>query len=158
MAYLRNFGHETPEEFAMVGINGKNCEFHAAMGLVNLRYIDAIRKRREMNSLYYDSQLVNLDVARISILPGTKYNYSYYPVVFRSESALLKALDSLNKNAIFPRRYFKPSLNLLNYVSAQSMPVSEDIAGRVLCLPLYYGLTNEEIEFICRILLRAQNN
>jgi dTDP-4-amino-4,6-dideoxygalactose transaminase len=156
MAYMRNFGHESPEEFACVGINGKNCEFHAAMGLLNLNYIDAILADRKENSLYYDSQLVNLKVGRITIKPGVKFNYSYYPVVFQSERELLKAQEELNKNNIFPRRYFKPSLNTLNYVERGSTPISEDIVNRVICLPLFYGITHQEIEFICRLLLRAQ--
>lgn len=158
MAYRRNFGHETPEEFACVGINGKNCEFHAAMGLLNLQYADRILAERKRNYLYYDTKLQNLKVQKITILPGTVYNYSYYPVIFDSERDLLKSVDALNKNAIYPRRYFKPSLNELNYVKNTPVPISEDISKRVLCLPLYYGITDAEIDFCCRILLRAQNN
>ncbi|HEY4062588.1 MAG TPA: DegT/DnrJ/EryC1/StrS family aminotransferase [Puia sp.] len=158
MAYMRNFGHETPEEFACVGINGKNSEFHAAMGLANLPYIDRILAARRTNYLYYDHKLANLKVQRIRIQPGTEYNYSYYPIIFESEAELQKAMEALNKNAIFPRRYFKPSLNELNYVSRRPTPISESIAGRVLCLPLFYGITDAEIDFCCRVLLRAQNN
>lgn len=158
MAYRRNFGHEAPEEFACVGINGKNSEFHAAMGLLNLQYIDQILTQRERSYLYYNDKLRNLRVQRISISPGAIYNYSYYPVIFEDENSLLKAVVELNKNAIFPRRYFKPSLNELNYVERCSVPISEDISKRILCLPLYYGITDAEIEFCCRILLRAQNN
>ncbi|HWB93114.1 MAG TPA: DegT/DnrJ/EryC1/StrS family aminotransferase, partial [Puia sp.] len=156
MAYMRNFGHETPEEFACVGINGKNCEFHAAMGLLNLNYIGAILEDRKKSSLYYDSQLVNLKAGRITVRQGVTYNYSYYPVIFPGEVELLRAQEQLNKNNIFPRRYFKPSLNNLNYVDRRATPVSEDIVGRVMCLPLFYGITRQEIDFICRILLRAQ--
>jgi dTDP-4-amino-4,6-dideoxygalactose transaminase len=79
-------------------------------------------------------------------------------VIFESEKRLLKAVEELNKNAIYPRRYFKPSLNELNYVEKIAVPISEDVSNRVLCLPLFYGITDAEIDFCCRILLRAQNN
>jgi dTDP-4-amino-4,6-dideoxygalactose transaminase len=158
LAYKRNFGHETPEEFACVGINGKNSEFHAAMGLVNLKYIDGILAERKRCFLYYDSKLEGLNVQKIAIAPGAVHNYSYYPIIFASEKDLVRAVGELNKNAIYPRRYFKPSLNELNYVHNRKAPISEDISGRVLCLPLYYGITDAEMDFVCRILLRAQNN
>ena len=49
-------------------------------------------------------------------------------------------MATLNEEKIFPRRYFYPSLNTLNYVNSEEMPISEDIAKRILCLPLYVGL------------------
>lgn len=158
MAYLRNFGHASPVDFAMVGINGKNSELHAAMGLSVLPHIPAILKRRKELSHYYDRVLKNLEVQQQQIHPDTDYNYSYYPVVFRSEELLLRSMEELNKYQIFPRRYFYPSLDTLNYVSARECPVSRDIAGRILCLPLYHDLSFEEIDMIARLLLRMQNN
>lgn len=158
MAYRRNFGHETPEEFACVGINGKNSEFHAAMGLLNLKYVDRILAERKRIYLYYEERLTHLRCKKITIPSEVIYNYSYFPIIFESEKHLLKAVDALNINAIYPRRYFKPSLNELNYVTKNYAPLSEDISTRVLCLPLYYGITDAEVDFCCRILLRAQNN
>ena len=78
----------------------------------------------------------------------TKWNYSYYPVIFKNEAALLKVQKALNEAQIFPRRYFYPSLNTLNYVGEIKMPVFESIAERILCLPLYYDLPIEKLELI----------
>ena len=86
------------------------------------------------------------------------YNYSYYPVVFETEELLHKSIEELNKYQVFPRRYFYPSLDTLNYVEEQICPVSRSIAGRVLCLPLYFDLSVEEVDMIARLLLRVQNN
>jgi dTDP-4-amino-4,6-dideoxygalactose transaminase len=158
MAYLRNFGYNGPEDFAMIGINGKNSEFHAAMGLANLQYINQILESRKIQSGFYDQMLSGLDVQYVAIQSDSVFNYSYYPVVFRSEEALLKAVEALNVNRVSPRRYFYPSLNQLNYVDEQKCPISEDISRRILCLPLYFDLTKEEIDYVCRILLRVQNN
>ncbi|MFN3299530.1 MAG: DegT/DnrJ/EryC1/StrS family aminotransferase [Sediminibacterium sp.] len=158
MAYLRNFGHETATSFTMVGINGKNSEFHAAMGLCVLNYIDEILDQRKKLFEYYSQALQNLRVERQLITSGTCYNYSYYPIVFESEAMLLKSVEELNKYQIFPRRYFYPSLDTVNYIKPQICPVSRDIAPKILCLPLYHSISFEEIDMVVRLLLRVQNN
>ena len=158
MVLLRNFGHSSPVDFDGVGINAKNSEFHALMGLINLRYFDEILKKRQNQSALYDQKLKGLNVRKIRTLPKSEHNCAYYPIIFSSEAELLKAVSTLNAHWIYPRRYFYPTLNKLNYVEGQPCPVSEDISPRVLCLPLYHDLTDEEISFICRLLLRSQNN
>ncbi len=157
MAFMRNFGHNGPEVFEGVGINGKNSEFHAAMGLVNLKWVDKILESRKLQSERYDRKLAGLNVSHIKYTQG-EFNYSYYPIIFETEAQLKKAIDLLNANWVYPRRYFYPSLNNLNYVKGAVMAVSEDISKRIICLPLHYELTNEELDLVCRLLLRAQNN
>jgi dTDP-4-amino-4,6-dideoxygalactose transaminase len=157
VAVMRNFGFVGYEKFDGIGINGKNSEFHAAMGLCNLKYVDAILKRRKECSLYYDEKLKGLNVTRPRINPDAGFNYAYYPVVFNSEEELLKMKSALEENKISSRRYFYPTLSSLDYVRKSPTPMADFIAERVLCLPLYYDLTLEEIDLICRILLRTQN-
>jgi len=158
MSSLRNFGHSGPESFDGIGVNGKNSEFHAAMGLVNLQHIDSIMASRKHQAQVYDKALASLKVKRPVIHGQTEWNYSYYPVIFNSEEQLLKAVEQLNGNWVYPRRYFYPCLASLPYVERTDMPVTDDICCRVLCLPMYQQLKDEDIEFISRILLRAQNN
>jgi dTDP-4-amino-4,6-dideoxygalactose transaminase len=76
----------------------------------------------------------------MQIRPGTEWNYSYYPVIFESESQLLEVVAALHAAEVTPRRYFYPSLNTINYTQGAAMPVSESVAARILCLPLYVGL------------------
>jgi len=156
MAYMRNFGHDGPSTFNGVGINGKNSEFHAAMGLCNLNYIDDILARRRAQCATYDRLLRNLEVQTPEVQSGAKSNCAYYPVLFRTHEALQVALDALTRKEINPRRYFHPSLSSLDYVPEVDTPVSDDVAARVLCLPLYHHLTEEEQGMIARLLLRAQ--
>jgi dTDP-4-amino-4,6-dideoxygalactose transaminase len=159
MAYLRNFGHDGPERFAELGINAKNSELHAAMGLVNLRYVDQIIATRRNLSLHYDRFLKTFQGVKPKIADNIDYNYAYYPLIFNSEKLLLAVQDTLNQNWIHPRRYFFPSLEDLPYVHPHSRcKVSDDISKRVLCLPLFDTLTVEEIDMIFRIILRVQNN
>jgi len=158
MAYQRNFGHAGPEKFDGLGVNGKNSEFHAAMGLVNLSYINDILESRKKVCDYYDHKLKGLRKMRPKLHPDCSYNYAYYPIVMESEEILLRSVEKLNAQWIFPRRYFYPSLSSLPYVKPQQTPITDDISKRILCLPLYYDLSFEEVDLISRILLRVQNN
>ncbi|GAA4459337.1 DegT/DnrJ/EryC1/StrS family aminotransferase [Nemorincola caseinilytica] len=158
MSLLRNFGHIGNDQFELCGVNGKNSEFHAAMGLVNLKQIDKIMASRKMQSEYYNKIMSHIRVTRPQVLPGAEWNYSYYPVIFESEELLLKSVKLLNEHWIYPRRYFYPSLSTLPYVDKQEVPISEDISRRVLCLPMYHTLRPEDMDYIVRILARAQNN
>lgn len=157
MAYMRNFGHDGPERFFGLGINGKNSEFHAAMGLVNLKYISEITQKRKDQSELYDILLKDLNIEKQIISAGTEYNFAYYPIIFESETVNLSMKNALEKHEIFPRRYFYPSLSSLDYVTGTT-PIADEISKRILCLPVYHDLSEVEQEFIARILLRTQNN
>lgn len=146
ISYMRNFGHKGQEDFWGVGINGKNSEFHAAMGLCNLPHIPEIMAARKQVCELYDELLVGSGLTRPVLPEGTEYNYAYYPVLFPTEDALIQAKEKLNEIQIFPRRYFYPSINKVPYLQGSCMPVSEDLSCRVLCLPLYFDVTRRSIE------------
>jgi dTDP-4-amino-4,6-dideoxygalactose transaminase len=158
IAYMRNFGHNGPEAFWGVGINGKSSELHAAMGLCVLPRVPELIARRCATARLYDQLLGESPLVRPRLTPGTTYNYSYYAVIFPSEADLLRAKEALNAKQVFPRRYFYPSLNTVNYVQSEVMPVAEEMAKRVLCLPLYHDIREEEVNFICTIILNAFNS
>lgn len=151
MELIKKFGFEK-EDYITCGINAKNSEFHAAMGLCNIKYIDdIIEKRKKICDLY--DLLLNDSVKRPKKMSNLEYNYSYYPIVLESEEKLLKVINELNKNEIYPRRYFYPTLNTLEYLKQKySCPISEDISTRIICLPLYVGLEEENIYKICKII------
>jgi len=158
LALIRNFGIAGFDSFAELGINGKNSEFHAAMGLANLNFADNIIKKRLLLTERYNHNLRNLKAVRPIWHQASQNNGSYYPIVFESEELLLKCMSYLNLNEIGTRRYFYPSLAQLPYVDKKNLSIADDIANRVLCLPLYYDLSLEEVDHICRLLLRVQNN
>ena len=154
---MKRFGHHGDEHY-FLGINAKMSEFHAAMGLCNFKHLYHILKSRKKISELYDSNL-NEYIYIPKANRYTKKNYSYYPIVFDKEERLLKVLNALDKERIYPRRYFYPSLNLLSYLeNKQKCPISEDIAKRVLCLPMYVGLKEDDIKNICKIINNAYEN
>nr|WP_317632846.1 DegT/DnrJ/EryC1/StrS family aminotransferase [uncultured Flavobacterium sp.] len=159
LASIRNFGISGPESFDNLGINGKNSEFHAAMGLVNLSYIDDILEKRKKLAQYYDKKLANVRATKPKWHSNATENYPYYVILLESEELLLKVKAGLDANEVYTRRYFYPSLaNTLPYLNPVHFEVTDEIAKRALCLPFYYDLTFEEVDLIVRLILRYQNN
>jgi len=152
ISYLRNFGHNEEEAFWGLGINGKNSELHAAMGLSVLPEVERLIDIRKKISEEYDKLLKDTSLLKPQLNIHSTYNYSYYPVLFKSEKKLLLVRDSLNKHNIFPRRYFYPSLNKLPYIKGQSCPIAENISSRILCLPLFHSLKISDVKTISKLI------
>jgi dTDP-4-amino-4,6-dideoxygalactose transaminase len=152
ISLYHSFGHINDDYYSM-GINAKNSEFHAAMGLCIIKVIDNLIGLRKEVTEKYNSLLNFNQLGKPMINKDTEYNYAYYPLVFESEKIMLTVKESLLKNDVNTRRYFYPSLNKLPYLTNKnSCPVSEDISKRVLSLPLYPELENETIEKISAII------
>lgn len=147
---IKRFGHNGDNHICL-GINAKQSEIHAAMGLANFPYIeDIIDERRQISQLYDD--LLNNKIQRPKLQEGLESNYAYYTVLFKNEKQLLNILEALKKEDIYPRRYFYPSLNRLPYLQGGNCQISEDISLRIACLPLYVGLEKENILKISNII------
>ncbi len=146
--YSHNFGHNGPLDFHGLGINGKISELQAAMGLAVFPYMEHILESRKKAVDFYRSNLDFSGLRTMKIRENTKWNYSYFPVIFENEAMLLKVQKALNVEEIFPRRYFYPSLNTIAYVGGGAMPVSESVASRILCLPLFADMEQADLEKI----------
>ncbi len=154
MTLYRQFGHVGDEHFS-IGINGKNSEMHAAMGLCLLPMMDEFIARRKELAEMYSSELNDLPIQWPVALPDTVYNYCYYPIIFDSEERLKTVKDFLQENGVNSRRYFYPSLNYLPQFKGEPCPVSESISLRVLALPLYYELTEADVQMICGLVKKC---
>lgn len=150
--YSHNFGHNGPLDFHGLGINAKISELQSAMGLAVYDSIDTIFSERKKVVDFYNSNLNFANLKPLKIRENTEWNYSYYPVVFDSEATLLEVQKELHSENIIPRRYFYPSLNTIDYIKGAKMPISESIASRILCLPLYVGLSTSDLERITSII------
>lgn len=148
--YSHNFGHDGPLAFHGLGINGKMSELNAAMGLAVLPYITNILNQRQQAVKWYVELLKKFKM--ISIIPETKWNFSYFPIIFKNEEELIITEQKLKSEDILPRRYFYPSLSQLPYVEKCKVVISESIASRILCLPLFADIKQKEIAQICNVL------
>lgn len=158
---LTNFGIYGEDIVELVGANGKMNEFQAAMGLCNLRNVtNDIRKRKELSELY-DAYLAAVPGIRLNqAQPGVKRNYSYYPIVIDESQCGVKreqVIAALQKENIYPRKYFYPLTSEFacyekDYDAQKATPVAYAISQRVLTLPLYPALTQEQVIKIVTIL------
>ncbi len=150
-----NFGIQGKGEIRNVGINGKMNEFQAAMGLLVLEDIDGIREGYRRAYQRYDRLLDNRLQRQAISISESEYNFSYFPILFESEGQLLKCLSKLEAQEIYPRRYFFPSLDTIEaYGNAGNCAVSQDVASRVLCLPIHAELSEQDQDEICDLINR----
>ena len=150
--YLINFGIKNQEEIPHLGTNAKMNEFEAAMGLCVLDDIEQIKQNRKEIFDRYVNELKDLVHFQEQNENSTQ-NYSYFPVVFETEEQLLKVQKALNDKQIFPRRYFYPSLDTLEYIEPkQECQISRHISKKILCLPIYVELERDIQEKIIKII------
>lgn len=154
VSLMKKFGHDGENDYLEVGINAKMSELHAAMGLSVLPKVVKIMAYYHQCAKYYDEYLDGVKLHRQRISAGVEYNYGYYPVVFPDQETMMLVREALINNGIMPRRYFYPSLNTLSYLQHHgymSCPVSENLALRVLCLPIYDSLLKDDILKISKV-------
>ena len=150
---MRNFGIPGYDRISELGINCKMNEFQAAMGLCVLNDLpEIIIKRKKVYNKYLQGLMNNKKIQFQKMNNYGSKNFSYFPIILESEKVLLKVISELNKENIFPRRYFYPSLETVPYLKKkQSVPVSHNISKRILCLPLYEDLEENIQEQIISI-------
>ena len=149
---LRFFGFDESKEITDDGMNAKMTEVHAGLGLANLKWLDEVRKNRRAKTALYQELLGALPFVSFQKHTADEYNYSYMPVVYDSEERVLKVLERLAQEKIYPRRYFYPSLHTLEIFRYNTqLPVAERIAETIVCMPLYDTLSEDDIRRICRL-------
>lgn len=150
---LINFGITGPDKIEGLGTNAKMNEFEAAMGLCVLDDINDIKDKRETLISLYQSQLNKSRVTFQKWNENSSNGGAYMPVLFDSEQQLLEAKSRLENNGILTRRYFYPSLDMVDSLNLLGMQcnVSRDISKRILCLPIYYDLDDEKLAQIINI-------
>ena len=153
---LKNFGIETESKVFDAGLNGKMSEVNAAIGLVQLEYIkSAIAQRKQVYDAYI-SELQGIDGIRLPVFHRglTKHNFAYFPVIVEDHFPMSRddLLAELENKGIFARRYFYPLVSELevykNLLGSQVeiTPNARFAAERILCLPIYPGLVQSDIE------------
>jgi dTDP-4-amino-4,6-dideoxygalactose transaminase len=149
-----NFGITGPESIELLGVNTRMNEFQAAMGLTLLDQLDEARKKRE-NLFHLYNSLLGERFPRPRWNPNANNNHHYYPILFESEEQVKRVEKALQEKNIFPRRYFYPSLDELDFLHAKSgaMEESRDISHRILCLPFFEELEEADARSIAEIVL-----
>lgn len=162
--YLKNFGFSGEIDIVAPGINAKMDEVRAAYGLLNLKRVDAaIAARRQVAMAYREALNGVKGISYLDDMPGVKHNYAYFPI-FVDADAYGMTRDELyarmKEKGILGRRYFYPLIsNLSIYRDLETaelshLPVANRIADSVICLPMYAGLTKEEVDKVVSAIVK----
>lgn len=152
----RNFGIDYEAgEVAMCGTNAKMDEFRAAMGLCNLKYVEAeIAKRHEL-AMQYAEELEDIEgITTFSYREDVRYNHAYHPVRINAKvfgRTRDELADALQRNGIQTRKlYHKLTADHAIYGAYERHTEYADvIKEEVLDLPLYGTLGKDAVTYIC---------
>jgi dTDP-4-amino-4,6-dideoxygalactose transaminase len=160
---LKNFGFVDEVTVIAPGINGKMSELNAAFGLLQLKYIDAALARRKQIDQVYRARLK--DVKGIICLNGeeAKTNYSYFPIIIQNDYLLSRdeLYEKFKANNIYSRRYFYPLISdfpmyqSMSFAHRDNLPVATDTANKILCLPIYPALTQDEQQRVIDLIVEG---
>jgi dTDP-4-amino-4,6-dideoxygalactose transaminase len=159
--YLKNFGIADEVTVVGIGINGKMNEFQAALGLVQLRHVEAEREKRRAVEVYYRERLADVEGLRLlGRPPEVESNFSYFPLLIGEGYGRTRdeIHDLLRARGVFARRYFYPLMSELpTYrdlpsAAADNLPVATRIAREILCLPIHSGLGSGDLERVVSII------
>lgn len=145
-----------------LGLNAKMNEVSAAMGLLQLKYIDEnIKKRKKAFELYREKLAGVKGISFLNDISGVKHNYSYFPILVNKDEygqGRNDVFENLKKQNIFSRPYFSPLINQFDFYkdmglgNCEDLPVALNISKSILCLPIYADLEKSEIELISKII------
>ncbi len=162
---LKNFGFAGETKVVAPGINGKMNEIQAAMGLLQLKYIDSVIEKRKQIVRKYRRLLKNINgLSYLEDFPGVKHCYSYFPIFIDKEEFGMSRdalYEKLKQHNIHGRRYFYPLISQfpsyrgLDSALPGKSPVSERITEEVICLPAYPDLEDKQLELIVEIINKA---
>lgn len=163
---LKNFGFADETTVVEPGINAKMNELQAAYGILQLKHVDNyISKRKEVVELY-DRLLADVEgISLMHKMEGVDHTYPYYPVLIEKQTYGISRDElyaTLQEYGIWGRRYFYPLIsNFPTYrglpsASVDNLPIANDLANKVICLPIYPNLAMEDIEKICKVIIRSK--
>ena len=143
---IRDNGRKTKNEFDKLGFTMRLNTVNAAMGRINLKYLDEKNsRRREIVSIYKENLIEDC------ILPENENGKSvYHQIVIRHENRN-KICEELTNNDIGSAIYYEKPIHLqpLYLEYDYKLPNSEKFAKEVLSLPSYPSLTNDQLLEIC---------
>ncbi|MCZ8373506.1 DegT/DnrJ/EryC1/StrS family aminotransferase [Phocaeicola sp. KGMB11183] len=161
--YLKNFGFAGETEVVAPGINSKMDEMRAAYGLLNLKQVDkAIEWRKHVAELYRAALKDVEGITFFNDIPGVTHNYAYFPIFVNAEKYGMTRDElyfKMKEHNVLGRRYFYPLISSfstyrgLESANKDNLPVATEKAEQVICLPMYYGLSDEDIEEILKLII-----
>jgi dTDP-4-amino-4,6-dideoxygalactose transaminase len=145
--YLRAYGFQTDYESRVVGINGKISELNAALGALTIETVGAAITRRQEVAARYRRDLDGLPgIGFQQVDERDRCTYKDFAILCSYERDGLER--RLAAAGIQTKRYFRPTHTMRAYrrFSDRPLPRTEDVADRILCLPIFNEITDAEVD------------
>jgi dTDP-4-amino-4,6-dideoxygalactose transaminase len=137
------------------GFNGKMSEFHAAVGISQLRRIGNIVSRRQAFAALYQDRLTQYP-AVVCPRDMSCSPWQFFPVLLPSAAAAERLVQGAAASSVEIRRYYSPSLSRWPDARCfEACPIAEDLSGRMCALPVRALDSSSEAEEITGIVLDA---
>lgn len=147
---FRNYGSDKKYHFKVVGINSRLDEIHAGLLRVRLAHLDELIRGRVILCAKYDSRIVNPRIEKPLIRDGATSVWHQYVIKTDKRDELIEYLAEREIQAIihYP---IPPHLSEAYQdlgIEQGSLPITEKDALQILSLPLYDGMTEEELDYV----------
>jgi dTDP-4-amino-4,6-dideoxygalactose transaminase len=150
--YARAYGFQTDYESHFPGINGKLSELNAALGVLTIERAEAAVTRRRAIAERYRAHLADLpELAFQRVAPEDRSTHKDFALLCaRRRDALEERLGSAG---IQTKRYFRPCHLMRAYrrFATRPLPRTEEAYARVLCLPIFNELPDQDVDRIAGI-------
>jgi len=153
---LRNHGSRERYHHHIIGFNSRLDEIQAAILRVKLKRVEVYNETRRGNARLYQEGLEGTSITIPQTAAEGAHVYNYYNILSDRRDDIHKALtDAGIASAIYYPVPLHQQEVFNDYCKGVKMPVSEDIAKKILSLPMYPELASEQIAEICSVIRSA---
>jgi UDP-2-acetamido-2-deoxy-ribo-hexuluronate aminotransferase len=150
---LRTHGEGTTRyEVLRTGMNGRLDTLQAAVLLAKLTVFDAELARREAIARAYDQRLGNL-VTVPARVPNSDSAWAVYAILLPDGDARTQLQTGLKEAGVPSAIYYPRALHhqpaYAGSHDGASLPISEDLATRIMALPIHPDLTDADVQRVC---------
>jgi len=163
---LRNHGMTDRNTHAYLGYNYRMNEIAAAIGLVQLKYLDRMNMIRQKIADYYNRH-IDVEWLRKPIVKGycTRHAWFWYPCLVDEdelgmptqtlrEKLLSEGIETRFRytEALYHQPVVREYFSKYPYQIDWNCPVAEDVCGRIIGLPMHPKLSEEDLEYVCEVI------
>jgi dTDP-4-amino-4,6-dideoxygalactose transaminase len=161
--YMRNYGVVSNYNAHFPGLNGKMSEFHAIVGLHNVRRCAELIEGRQERARCFREKVERATGFRVTAWPdGVTHVFKDFTVFLPENVSTEKrdaAMQALQKRGIETRAYFYPPVHeqaFFTRFATRPLPVTENLSRRVITLPFFTTLTSDEMDYMVNALKEVE--
>jgi len=147
------FSDPNQPNYFTVGYNWRLSSLTAGIGITQMQKLDKLIKMRGDNASYLKQRLSkHYQITFPNIPDGYSHSYQMFSILLPSNKIRENLRNFLITKKIMCKVYFEP-IHLTKFYQKFNqekiiLPVTEDISSRILTLPIYPNMTNDEKNYL----------